>query len=267
MVGDVVGRPGRKVILNDLANIKKECNADFVIANLENASAGKGVTEQNLKQLLTAPIDVVTMGNHTFHQKETVNYISKYPMMLRPLNYPSEVPGKAFTVKEHKGTRIGVLNISGQAYMPDMDSPFQLTDNVIDQLNKECDILIIDFHGEATGEKQAYANCYDGRASAIVGTHTHVQTADNRVLPNGTAYITDVGMTGPQDSVIGTEKEIIIKKLRTKIPQRYRVELKYPYQFNGVLIDIDEKTGKAREIKRIFKEYENTVLEGKYKTD
>ncbi len=267
MIGDVVGRPGRKILLNDLDNIKKELGADFVVANLENASAGRGITENNLKQLLNTPIDVITMGNHVFNQKETINYIDNYPMMVRPLNYPDHVPGKAFTVVERNGKKIGVLNISGQTFMPDMDSPFDLSEKYMDEFKNQCDILLIDFHGEATSEKIAYGFKYDGVASAIVGTHTHVQTADNRVLPNGTAYITDIGMTGPINSVIGTKTDIVLEKFRTKIPQRFEVELAYPWKFNAVLIDIDDETGMAKDIKRINKVYDKTVLEGEYRNE
>lgn len=265
MIGDVVGRPGRKVIRNDLEKIIKENDIDFVVANLENASGGHGVTENNLKQLLETPIDVVTMGNHTFNQRETLDYIENYPNMVRPLNYPKSVPGKGYTIVEKDGIRIGVINVSGQTFMPEIDSPFHITERIVNKIKNKCDIILIDFHGEATSEKLAFGNFFDGKVSGVAGTHTHVQTADERVLPNGTAYITDIGMTGPQDSVIGSKKEIIIEKFLTKLPQRHEVELNYPYQFNGVIMDIDEKTGKARSIKRLFKEYEKTVLEGKYK--
>lgn len=267
MVGDVVGRPGRKILLNDLENIKKENNIDFVVANLENASGGNGITENNLKQLLQTPIDVVTMGNHTFNQRETLDYIENYPNMVRPLNYPPEVPGKGYTIVEKDGKKIGVINVSGQVYMPEADSPFRLTEAIIDDLRDKCDIILIDFHGEATSEKIAFGYNFDGRVSAVVGTHTHVQTADNRVLDNGTAYMSDLGMTGPQNGVIGTKKDIIVNKFKTGIPSRFEVELEYPWQFNGAIIDIDEETGKARSIKRIFKEYKKTVLEGSYKDE
>lgn len=257
MIGDVVGRPGRKLLLRELNNIKKELGVDFIVANLENASGGNGITEKNLKQLLNTPIDVVTMGNHTFNQRETIDYIENYPNMLRPINYPDIVPGKGYTIVEKDGVKIGVINASGQAMMGDMDSPFPIIDAILEDLEKECDIILIDFHAETTSEKIAFGYNYDGHVSGIVGTHTHVQTADNRVLPEGTAYITDLGMTGPLNGVIGVKKDIILNKLKTKIPGRFEIELEYPWQLNGALIDVDEKTGKARSIERVYRIYED----------
>lgn len=255
MIGDVVGRPGRKLLINKLDEIKKELDIDVIVANLENASGGNGITESNLKDLLKTPIDVVTMGNHTFNQKETLNYIENYPNMIRPINYPPSVPGKGFTVIEKNGKKIGVLNISGSVYMNDMDSPFGITEEIIEDLQNQVDILLIDFHAEATSEKIAYGYEVDGKATAVVGTHTHVQTADNRILPNGTAYMTDLGMTGPLDGVIGVKKDIILSKFLTKIPVRHEVELEFPWQFNGAIIDIDDKTNKATNIERFYRVY------------
>lgn len=255
MIGDVVGRPGRKILNHELARLVKEYDIDFVSANLENASGGNGVTEKNLKQLLNTPIDAVTMGNHTWNQRETLEYIDRYPMMVRPLNYPPGTPGKGFTVVEKNGVKVGVLNVSGQAFMETLDSPFNTVDAVIDEARAACDILLIDFHAETTSEKLAFGYAYDGIASAVVGTHTHVQTADERVLPGGTAYITDLGMTGPLNGVLGVKKDIIVDKMRTKIPKRFEIELEHPWQLGGAVIDIDETTGKARSIERVYKIY------------
>lgn len=257
MIGDVVGRPGRRILLHKLEEFKKDNNIDFVVANLENASGGNGITEHNLKELLKKPIDVVTMGNHTFNQKEAKDYIDNYPNMVRPINFPEGVPGRGFTIIEKDGKKIGVLNISGSTFMGDMDSPFGISEEIIDDLKDQVDILLIDFHGETTSEKIAYGYRYDGKATAIVGTHTHVQTADNRILPNGTAYITDLGMTGPLNGVIGTKKEIIIDKFLTKLPQKFEVELEFPWQLNGVIIDIDDETNKATNIERVYKIFED----------
>ncbi len=254
-IGDVVGRPGRKLLLQELENLKNEYDVDFVNANLENASHGRGLTEKNLKQLLQTPIDSVTMGNHTFGQKEIETYIDNYPQLVRPVNYPKVVPGKGTTVIEKDGIKVGVINISGQIYMNEMDSPFLFIDESLDEL-KDCDIILVDHHAEATSEKLALGHYLDGKVSAVVGTHTHVQTADEKVLPGGTAYITDLGMTGPENSILGVEKEIIINKFLTRQPRRFEVELKKPWQFNGAVVDIDETTGKARSIERINRIYE-----------
>lgn len=256
MIGDVSGRPGRKILTEHLPDIVRETGADFTVANLENASGGNGITEKNLKTLLNLPIDAVTMGNHVWGQKETIAYIDRYPMMVRPANYPDSAPGRGWTYFEKNGKRICVLNLSGQVYMNNMDSPFPILDSIITELVENCDILLVDFHAEATSEKLACGYYLEGTAAAVVGTHTHVQTADNRVLPGGTAYITDLGMTGPLNGILGVRKNIILETMVTKLPKRYEIELERPWQFNGVLIDIDDETNKAVRIDRIYRIYE-----------
>lgn len=255
MIGDVVGRPGRKILLEKLNDIVEEFEIDFVNANLENASGGNGVTKKNLDQLLQTPIDSVTMGNHTFDQRETLDYIDDYPNMVRPLDYPATIPGKGYTVLEKNGVKVGVINVSCLTFMNTRRSPFEVTEEVLPEL-EDCDIILVDLHGEATSEKIAYGYNFDGRVSAVVGTHTHVQTADNRVLPNGTAYISDLGMTGPLNGVIGVKADLIVDSFKTGLKSRHQVELGRPWQFNAVVIDIDESTGKARSIERIYRVYE-----------
>lgn len=261
MIGDVVGRPGRKLLLSKLKDIIQETGADFVSANLENASGGHGITEKNLKQLLNLPIDSVTMGNHVWNQSETVEYIARYPNMVRPANYPADAPGNGYTIIEKNGIRVAVLNLSGQIFMPEIDAPFPVLDRLLVELEGKYDILLTDFHAETTSEKLTMGYFLDATATAVVGTHTHVQTADNRVLPGGTAYITDLGMTGPLNAVLGVKKEIIISNMRTRIPKRFEIDLAYPWQLNGVLIDADEKTGLARSIERVYKIYDKNDIE------
>ncbi|MEG0310934.1 MAG: TIGR00282 family metallophosphoesterase [Eubacterium sp.] len=221
MIGDVVSRPGRTVLKEQLDNIIDEYAIDFTIVNGENASGGNGITEKNAKELLNLNIDVMTMGNHVWNQKEMVHYIDKYPKIVRPLNYPEPCPGKGYDFYECQGKRICVMNLSGQIFMPELDSPFNLFDRVYPELEGKYDLLVIDFHAEATSEKIAFGYYLDGKATVVVGTHTHVQTADNRILQGGTAYITDLGMTGPLNGVIGVEKDIIINNMITKRPELF----------------------------------------------
>ncbi|MEG0310240.1 MAG: TIGR00282 family metallophosphoesterase [Eubacterium sp.] len=256
IIGDVVSRPGRTLLKEKLENIIKEYQIDFTIVNGENASGGKGITEKNAKELFNLPIDVMTMGNHVWNQKEMVNYIENFPKIIRPLNYPEPCPGKGYDFFEWQNKRICVMNLSGQIFMPELDSPFLLFDRIYPEIEGKYDLLIIDFHAEATSEKIAFGYYLDGKASVVVGTHTHVQTADNRLLPKGTAYITDLVMTGPLNGVLGVEKEIIINNMLTKRPERFIIEKEWPYQLNGVVIDIDEETNKPVSIERIYKVYE-----------
>lgn len=257
MIGDVSGRPGRRILADHLAEIKEEYHASFVVANLENASGGNGINEKNLKHMLTLPIDAVTMGNHVWGQRDTLGFIDNYPMMVRPLNFRPGVPGKGYAYFDCEGLKICVLNLSGQAFMKNMDSPFLFLDDALEEIQEKADVLLVDFHAETTSEKLAMGFYLDGLASAIVGTHTHVQTADNRVLPGGTAYITDLGMTGSLNSILGVKREIIIEQMLTGLPARYEIELEKPWQLNGVVIDIDEQTGMARSIDRIYRIYED----------
>jgi metallophosphoesterase (TIGR00282 family) len=262
MIGDIVGRPGRQVIRSYLPSVKAALQADFVVANGENASGGNGLTEKNARQLLSAPVDVLTMGNHVWRQKETREYIDQYNRIVRPLNYPPGTPGQGYHIYDFKDLRIGVLNMSGQSFMDNLDSPFTAADQAVPKLLEASDLLLVDFHAETTSEKIAMGYYLDGQATAVVGTHTHVQTADARILPKGTAYITDLGMTGPLNGVLGVKAEIILEQLTTKMPVRYEIERQMPWQLNGVLIDVDENTLKARSIERVYKIFEEDGQQG-----
>lgn len=257
MIGDVVSKPGRRVLSEHLAELQAEYGVDVTIVNGENASGGNGLTEKNAKELLALPIDVITMGNHVWKQKDTVNYIGAYPQILRPLNYPDDSPGRGYGFFDWKGIRACVLNVSGQIFMEELDSPFGAVDRVLDEIAANADVFVVDIHAETTSEKIAFGYYLDGRASLVAGTHTHVQTADARVLPGGTAFITDLGMTGPLNGVLGVEKDIIIRKMRTKQPERFVIEKNKPWQINGVVVDVDEKTGRATWIERVYRIYED----------
>lgn len=251
MIGDIVGRPGRRAVRDCLPCLKQELNIDFVVANGENAAGGNGITKVIAKELYSYGIDMLTMGNHVWNQKEIFNYIDTDDRIVRPANYPPGTPGKGYNIYTSGETKIAVVNISGRVFMPDMDCPFRKVDEIITEIKEKTPLILVDFHAEATSEKVAMGWHLAGRVSAIVGTHTHVQTADERILPGGTAYITDLGMTGPRDSVIGVQKDIILKKFITGLPQRFSVA-NTSYQFNAVLIDIDDHTGAATDINRIF---------------
>ena len=252
MIGDIVGRPGRRAILENLSCLRREMNIDFVIANGENAAAGHGITKEIAKQLFNAGVDVFTMGNHVWNKKEVFDYIEKEKRLLRPANYPPGTPGVGYQLYEtNKGVTIGVVNVSGRIYMQELDCPFRTMDYILKQLQYQTNLIFVDFHAEATSEKVAMGWYLDGKVTAICGTHTHVQTADERILPNGTAYITDIGMTGPRDSVIGVTTEIVLEKFITQMPRRFEVA-DTTYQLNAVVIDVNPDNGQALKIDRIF---------------
>lgn len=255
MIGDIVGRPGRSIIRHKLPFIKKKYEADFVIANGENAAGGRGITEKIAQELFISGIDFLTMGNHVWDNKDIFNFIEKEDFMIRPANYPLEAPGKGYRViQTDKGLNIGILNISGRTFMNPLDCPFKTADKIICEMQEKAKIIIVDFHAEATSEKIAMGYYLDGKVSLVVGTHTHVQTADEKILSHGTAYITDLGMTGPSESVLGMEKDRVIQKFLTQMPVRFEVA-KGPSEINGIAVEIDESTGKALAIQRInFKE-------------
>lgn len=219
-IGDVVGRSGRNALAGVLPGLKSQDSWDLCIANAENAAGGKGITEKVARELLDLGIDVLTMGNHTWDNKDIFNFIDSADYLVRPANYPAPVPGQGWTVVRRADKSVGIINLSGQVFMGPMECPFAAVDRILDELN-HCQYIIIDFHAEATAEKLAFAHYVDGRVSAVVGTHTHIQTADAGVLPQGTLYITDVGATAPINSVLGMEIEPVIKRFTTKLPQRF----------------------------------------------
>ncbi|MEW5801595.1 MAG: TIGR00282 family metallophosphoesterase [bacterium] len=249
-IGDIVGTGGREVIRQLLPEIFQEYQIDFCIANAENAAGGLGITPQIAQQLLQEKIDVLTSGNHIWDKKEILNFISTERRLLRPANYPDAPGHYAQVYISSQGEKVGVLNLSGRIYMAPLDCPFRAAAAKVPELQKECNTIIVDFHAEATSEKQAMGWYLDGEVSAVIGTHTHVQTADNTILPKGTAYMTDAGMTGPFDSVIGIEKDIAIQKFLTHMPHKFQVAKK-DLRLNGVVIDIDSNTGTARRIQRL----------------
>lgn len=251
VIGDIVGRPGRRALKQGLARIQREEDISFTIANAENAAGGRGLTRAVMDEILGAGIDVITMGNHVWDNKDIFNFIEDEFRLLRPANYPSPCPGQGYHI--YKGgfsKNIGVINLSGRVFVSNLDCPFKLMDSILAELEGEADIIIVDFHGEATSEKLAFAYYVDGRVTAVLGTHTHIQTADERILPQGTAYITDLGMTGPSDSVLGMDKKIVIEKFLTGRPARFEVA-SGSAQLQGIILRLDDLSDKVLEIKRI----------------
>jgi metallophosphoesterase (TIGR00282 family) len=223
-VGDVFGRPGREALLKRLPELVREQAADFVIANGENAASGAGITSKIARQLLDGGVHVLTTGNHVWRQREVFEFLDASDRIVRPANYPPGDPGRALTVQTTPGGEpVAVINLSGQLFMDVGISPFRLADGLVQEARSRADHVVVDFHAEATSEKVAMGHYLDGRVTAVIGTHTHVQTADERVLPGGTAYITDVGMTGPLESVIGVRTDIILRRFLTEMPQQFVV--------------------------------------------
>lgn len=249
-IGDVVGKSGRTAVKAILPELTARYEIDFIIANGENLAGGFGITEKVASEIFNAGIHVITTGNHVWDKKEALTYTAKESRVLRPLNYPPGVPGSGSVIQIVNGRKIAVMNVSGRVFMSNMDCPFRTSENEIKRLREATDIIIVDFHGEATSEKLAYGYFVDGKVSAVVGTHTHVQTSDEKILKAGTAYITDVGMTGPADSIIGVEKEQVIERFLLQIPQRFEIA-RGPAIFEAVIIDIDPDTGHASAIERL----------------
>lgn len=250
-IGDIVGSPGRKAAKELIPKIKKKEKIDFVIANGENAAGGSGITPRIAEELLGAGIDVITSGDHIWKRKEVTELLDEHPNILRPANYPAGAPGMGgYAAKAKNGKYVGVINLVGRVFMESVECPFKQAKEEIEELKKKTNIIIIDMHAEATSEKVALGWYLDGEVSAIVGTHTHVPTADEAILPQGTAYITDVGMTGPHDSVIGRKKEQILARFLTQLPTRFEMA-ENDVRLNGAIVDVDDSTGKASSIKRV----------------
>ncbi|MFP4662032.1 MAG: TIGR00282 family metallophosphoesterase [Halanaerobiales bacterium] len=249
-IGDIVGRTGRTAVRNLLPEIIKKENPDLIIANAENSAGGFGLTRRVADELFSYGIDILTMGNHTWDKKGILDFIGKENRIIRPLNYNMNVPGKGWTVLKVNDFSVAVINFNGQVFMTGNNSPFDTYDKFIEQIKNEADIIIIDFHAEATGEKLAFANYVDGQVAAVVGTHTHVQTSDNMILPAGTAYMTDLGMTGAVNSILGMSKDKVIERFRTQISISYKVA-RGPYKIEGAIIEIDENLYTGNKIERI----------------
>lgn len=249
-IGDIVGKPGRRAVKEGLPGLVNKLKIDFVIANAENAAGGFGITQSVGEDLFSLGIDVLTSGNHIWDKKDAVSYIPKESRLLRPANYPGDVPGSgSIVMNTSSGEKVAVLNLSGRVFMQALDCPFQAAKREIPRLREQTKTIIVDFHAEATSEKSAIGWFLDGEVSAIVGSHTHVQTADEKILPLGTAFITDAGMTGPVDSIIGVQKEQIINKFLTQIPTRFETA-KGEAVLSCVVVDINPHTGKAVSIQR-----------------
>ncbi|HMG34775.1 MAG TPA: TIGR00282 family metallophosphoesterase [Blastocatellia bacterium] len=245
IIGDVVGRPGRKILVSSLRRLKEQHEAELVIANVENAAEGAGVTPAICDEILAAGVDVMTSGNHIFDKREALKYIENQPRLIRPANYSPDAPGRGmWTGPTNQGTPVAIINVQGRVFMPPTDCPFRTVDRILEEVSWGAKVIIVDIHAEATSEKQALARYLDGRVSAVVGTHTHVQTADERILPNGTAYITDLGMTGPHDSIIGVQPQLVIARFMRGLPVRYETATD-DVRLSGVVVQIDERTGKA----------------------
>ena len=250
-IGDIFGRPGRDCIEHFLPKLKQEHTIDVVVANGENAAGGLGITPDILDTLKNYGIQAFTFGNHTWRKKAFVKGIERYDCVARPANYPEGTPGRGSTVVTlPDGRKLGVINVIGRVYMEAFDCPFEVADREVDYMSEETNCILVDMHAEATSEKVAMGWYLDGKCSAVVGTHTHIQTADERILPQGTAYISDVGMTGPQDSVIGVRKELIVEKFVTGMPINFEVSTQRP-GIRAVVIELDDESGKALSIERI----------------
>ncbi len=250
-VGDVMGRPGRRALGGLLGALRTQYDVDFVITNGENAAGGLGITQETAKELFEAGVDVITMGNHSFAKKDASALYESERRILRPANYPPGVPGVGFGIFETlRGERIAVVNLVGRVFMDPVDCPFRTADVLLGQISDGVSAIIVDFHAEATSEKQAMGWYLDGRVSAVIGTHTHVQTSDERILPSGTAYITDVGMAGVLDSVLGLERELVIERFLTGLPNKFSVAEGCAV-VQGVLLEIDSKTRAACSIARL----------------
>ncbi len=250
-IGDIVGRAGRKMLTGHLDRLIDRYMVDLVVANGENAAAGFGLTAGVLQELFKAGVDVVTSGNHIWDKKEIYDALERDGRLLRPANYPAGLPGRGIGVYETAaGIKVGVLNLEGRVFMKNLDCPFRAADRLVTELRQEVAVIFVDFHAEATSEKQALGHYLAGRVSAVVGTHTHVQTADERILEGYTGYLTDVGMSGSQDAIIGNQKEPAIERFLTQLPVRLEAAKKDPL-LCSVLLTIDEKTGCCEAIERI----------------
>ena len=252
-IGDLIGNAGIKELRKQIDEIRKEEKIDFTIVNGENAAEGMGITQKNLDDILSQKVDVITMGNHTWAKKDIFKFID-HPKLIRPANYPKGVVGKGYGIYTCQNKKIAVINLIGRVDINVLsENPFIIAKELVEKLQKQVDIIIVDFHAEATAEKIAMGYFLDGKATAVFGTHTHVQTADEKILPKGTAYITDLGMTGPKNSVIGMDIEVSFKRFETTLPERYRIATGET-MLNGVIFDIDAHTNKVKQVKRIYKD-------------
>lgn len=251
VLGDVMGRPARRAVRDLVPSLIEKEEIDLAIANAENAAGGMGVDLKSAKELLSAGVQIMTSGNHIWKKKEIYSFLDEQESLIRPANFPAGAPGKGWCLWQHNGLRVLVINLQGRVFMPNhVEDPFRCVDRILKERGGNSPVVIVDMHAEATSEKYAMGWYLDGRASLVYGTHTHVQTADERIFPAGTAYITDVGMCGPFDSVIGMEKETVIRGFITQLPRQFEVA-QDNVVLQGVIVDIDDESGKAREIRRL----------------
>ena len=254
-LGDIVGEPGRRAVIDLLPGLREELALDFVIANGENAANGRGITPKITIDLLRAGIAVVTTGDHVWDQKDLVHWIDTEPRLLRPANYPEGTPGAGSIVLETPKGKVGVVNIQGRNFMqPILENPFKILEKLIADLRRETNVIFVDAHAETTSEKIAIGRFLDGKVSAVVGTHTHTQTADEQIFPGGTGFLCDAGMCGPQESILGREVEPIIARFVTNLPINFPVA-RGPIRLHGALVEIDERTGRAQSIQRFTRDY------------
>lgn len=254
LTGDCMGRPGRRILEERLHDLRREREIDLVVANVENAAAGFSITPRIAEELFAAGVDVMTSGNHIFDKKEAVEYIDREPRLLRPANYAPGTPGRGRWTGRVRGVPVAVINLQGRAFMPPSDDPFRCVEGQLQVIGPGCQVILVDIHAETTAEKMALGRFLDGKVSAVVGTHTHVQTADEQILPGGTAYLTDLGMTGPHDGVIGMVTEQVLERFRTGMPGRFEPS-DGRIQLHGLLVDIDETSGHAVGVERLRVEY------------
>lgn len=259
-IGDIVGEIGRQAVRELLPELKKRYKPQVTIANAENSAHGRGITQKIYKELLQYGIDVMTMGNHTWDNQDIFNFIEGSCKLIRPANFPDGTVGKGYTIINVNQTKLAVVNLQGRVFMQNLEDPFKVASVIVKDCQKITSNIFIDFHAEVTSEKQALGWFLDGEVSAVVGTHTHVQTNDARILPNGTAYLSDVGMTGAYDSILGMKKEPIIQKFQTQLPCRHDVVSEGRTILSACYIDIDEKTGKAKKIKTILVNEDHPLL-------
>jgi metallophosphoesterase (TIGR00282 family) len=259
-LGDIVGAPGREMVIEYLPRLKRKYQPTFVIANGENSAHGRGITEKIARELFDAGIQAITLGNHSWDNKEIFEFIDREQRLIRPANYPEGTPGSGLTYIKTVQGELAVINLMGRSFLPPLECPFRTADQLVEEAKKRTRLIFVDFHAEATSEKQALAWYLDGKVSAVVGTHTHVQTGDERILPGGTGYLTDVGMCGPQDGILGMEREAVIKKFLTQLPVRFEVA-SGASQLNAVVFTLDGATGLTRQVERIRIDADHPFME------
>jgi metallophosphoesterase (TIGR00282 family) len=249
-IGDIVGSPGRNAVKKVLPALRSKYNPHIVIANGENAAAGRGITAAIVRELFDAGVHGITMGNHTWDNKDIFEWIDDQPKLVRPANFPEGAPGQGAAIIKANGKELAIVNLQGRTFLPPIDCPFRKADELIDSLRSKTKCILVDFHAEATSEKIAMGWYLDGRASIVIGTHTHVQTNDDTILPGGTAYLTDVGMVGSKEGVLGMERNAVIYKFTTQLPSRFVVD-EGAWHFHAVLAEIDDSTGSAKRMQKI----------------